>query len=276
MTIIQDCNDTKLILCIMDVQALLRTVEEGTVTTPGDFKALCEKITDCRNYKICPGIEIEEYEQYKEVIRYDPKSVQIVDFPVKRIESTKCEHWFPLSQSHSVAKKKRETPEVLCHECVQLRRYLQESVRRLSSVTAEDKVQHQQADSFYPMKYLSPQSLQRRKTNVKSVKAKEKRIMKRYVPEEIILDDKQHAEMSQIHSSLDELASDELESIFREGEQQGTQIGSTLRHVWEQDRRVRHDAAKKSFFMDQEKNSKFVCEYAYIYISILVPPGYHY
>ena len=51
------------------------------------------------------------------------------------------------------------------------------------------------------------------------------------MPEDIILDDKQYAEMSQIHSSLDELASDELESIFREGEQQGTQIGSTLRHA---------------------------------------------
>ena len=81
----------------MNVQALLRTVEEGTVATPGDFIALHENIADCRNYKFCPGIEINEYEQYK-VIRYNPKSVQIVDFPVKRIESTKCEHWFPLSQ----------------------------------------------------------------------------------------------------------------------------------------------------------------------------------
>ena len=109
---------------------------------------------------------------------------------------------------------------------------------------------------------------------MKSVKAKEKRIVKRYVPEEVILDDKQHTEMSHIHSTLDELASDELESIFREGEQQGAQIGSTLRHVWEQDRRVRHDGAKKSFFVDQEK--KTVSLYVsmptcmYMYISIFV------
>jgi hypothetical protein len=58
------------------------------------------------------------------------------------------------------------------------------------------------------------------------------------------------------------VASDELESIFGEGEQQGTEIGSTLRHVWEQDKHVRHDAAKNSFFVDQEKNGKFIilCE----------------
>ena len=119
LPIIQYCNDTKLIACtcIMDVQALLRTVEEGTITTPGDFKALCEKITDSRNYKFCPGIEIEEYERYKEVIRYDPKSVQIIDFPVKRIESTKCEHWFPLSQGRSIAKKEGDPGSSLPWMC---------------------------------------------------------------------------------------------------------------------------------------------------------------
>ena len=101
---------------------------------------------------------------------------------------------------------------------------------------------------------------------MKSVQAKEKRIVKRYVPEEIILDDKQHAEMSQIHSSLDESASCELEFIFREGERQGIRIGSTLRHVWEQDKRVHLDVAKISFFVDQEKNSKFVYVYACISI----------
>ena len=233
----------------------MQTVEEGNVSTKEEFKVLCEKIADSRNYKLCPGIQMEEYEQYKEVIRYDPKRVQILDFPVRHIESEKCERWFLLSQNNA-SKEKREASEVLCRECVQLRYYLQASVQRLSNVTPEVKVQHQQADSFYPMKYLSPQSLQRRQTNIKAVQAKEKRLLKRYVPEEIILDDKQHAEMSQIHSSLDETASSELELIFGEGEHQGTQIGSTLRHVWEQDRRVRHDAAKQSFFTDQEKSSE--------------------
>ena len=155
-------------------------------------------------------IQMEEYEQYKEVIRYDPKRVQVLDFPVRRIESEKCERWFLLSRSNA-SKEKREASEVLCHECVQLRYYLQASVRRLSNVVPEVKVQNQQTGSLYPMKYLSPQSLQRRQTNIKAVQAKEKRLLKRYMPEEIILDDKQHAEMSQIHSSFDETASNELE-----------------------------------------------------------------
>ena len=80
------------------MQALLRTVEEGNVSTKEEFKELCEKIADSRNYKTCPGIQMEEYEQYKEVIRYDPKHVQVIDFPTRRIESEKCERWFLLGR----------------------------------------------------------------------------------------------------------------------------------------------------------------------------------
>lgn len=91
--------------------------------------------------------------QYKEVIRYDPKRVQIIEFPARRIESEKCQHWFPLGRGNAT-KEKKQAPELLRQECLQ---YLQASVQRLSSVIPEEKVQHQQADAFYPMKYLSPQ-----------------------------------------------------------------------------------------------------------------------
>ena len=86
--------------------------------------------------------------------------------------------------------------------------------------------------------------------------------MKRYVPEEIVLDEKQHAEMSQIHSLIDETASSDLESVFEEGECQGTEIGSALRHVWEQDKRARHEEAQKCFQADQQRNSE--CSFTYI------------
>ena len=111
-----------LLNCIkkFNVQALLRTVEEGNVATPEEIIALCERVADCRNYKVCPGFQMEKYEQYKEVIRYDPKRVVVVDLPVRRIESAKCERWYPLSQRKGITKEKREASEVLCQECVQL------------------------------------------------------------------------------------------------------------------------------------------------------------
>lgn len=112
----------------MYVQVLPSTLEEGNVATPEDFKLLCEKVADSRNFMFCPRIQLKEYEQYKEVIRYDPKRVKIVDVPVKRITSAKCECWFPLARS-GITKEKQLASEVLCRECLQLRRYLQSSVR---------------------------------------------------------------------------------------------------------------------------------------------------
>ena len=164
------------------------------MATAEDFKILCEKIADSRNFKFCPGISLEEYERCKQVIGYDPKNVRIIDVPIKRIESVKCEHWFPLSRGRTT-KEKQQASELLCRECIKLQQYLASSVRRLSGVTPE---KHQQADSCYPMKYLSPQSLQRRKLNIKSVRAKEKRMLRKYVPKEIILD-KERAEKRQLH-----------------------------------------------------------------------------
>ena len=57
--------------------------------------------------------------------------------------------------------------------------------------------------------------------NLKWLQARERQVIRQYVPDEIILEDQRHVEMCKIHASLDDMASTELESIFSEGEQQG-------------------------------------------------------
>ena len=153
-------------------------MEEGNVATPEEFVSLCEKIADNKNFKFCPGIDLEEYEQCKEMIKYDPKSVRVIDVPVKRISSSKCKLWYHTT-GRGISKQKKEPSEMICSECGKLRHYLQATARRLSSVPPEKRVQREQADSCYPMKYLSSESLQRRKMNIKSLKAREKRKIKR-------------------------------------------------------------------------------------------------
>ena len=171
--------------------------------------------------QVCPGISAEEYESYKEVIRYDQKSVQI---SIARISSVKYPLWFPIPRS--------KTPEVVCAECATLKRNLRKATKRLSSVTLVVKVKHQQAESTYPLKYLSPISLKTRKMNIKCQRIKERRMIKRYVPDEVVLDDQQHKEMCQIYASIKEVAGDELESLF------GQHVGFTLCQVWEGDKRL--------------------------------------
>ena len=47
-------------------------MEEGSVENVQEIKNLCQKLVDPK-MKFCPGIPIEEYESYKEAIRYDQK-----------------------------------------------------------------------------------------------------------------------------------------------------------------------------------------------------------
>lgn len=157
--------------------------------------------------------------------------------------------------SGGYSKEKKKSSAVICRECIRLRGLLQADVRRLSYVTPEVKVKHQQAGSFYPMKYLSPESLQKQKTNLKHVQLKERRMIKRHVPEEVILTDQQHTEMCQIQAIVDDVASSELESIFADGDNHGTQIGHTLRQTWEDDKWAHQEKAQEMFQGDQEQNS---------------------
>ena len=229
-----------------------------------DIKGLCEKLVDSK-MKVCPGISVEEYESYKEVIRYDQKKVHITNDPFTRIASVKCLLWFPMPRNMD---KQKMTSKVVCTECATLKRNLRKATKRLSSVTPAVKVQHQQAESTFPLMYLSPTSLKTRKMNIKCQRIKERRMIKKYVPDKVILDDQQHQEMCQIHSSIEEIAGDELESLFVEGEQRGQHVGSTLRQVWESDKRSQHAASVMSFQEDQERNSK---QCMYMYNSICIP-----
>ena len=144
-----------------------------------DVKGLCEKLVDSK-MKVCPGISVEEYESYKEVIRYDQKKVHITNDPFTRIASVKCLLWFPMPRNMD---KQKMTSEVVCTECATLKRNLRKATKRLSSVTPAVKVQHQQAESTFPLMYLSPTSLKTRKMNIKCQRIKERRMIKKYVPD---------------------------------------------------------------------------------------------
>ena len=183
--------------------------------------------------------------------------MHITTEPFKRISSVDCLIWFPARYTL----KQKMVLGVMCTACVTLKHDLRRAVKRLSLVMPESKVQHQQAGSTYLMMYLSPTSLKTRKMNIKCQRIKERRMIKKYVPDEIILNDQQHQELCQIQSSIKEVAGSELESLFTEGEQRGAHVGAILRQVWESDERSQHAASVTSFQEDQEKNSK---QYMYI------------
>ena len=75
-----------------------------------------------------------------------------------------------------------------------------------------------QASSSYPLKHLSPSSQQACKKNTQYERLRDKKVLKKYAPPDVILDDAQNQEMALAVSKIDELANDELQQIFQEAD----------------------------------------------------------
>ena len=207
-----------------------------------DFSSLCERLTDPK-MKFCAGITEEEYDQYRDVLRYDQKGVLISEERFKRICSVQCKLWFPIARSCSKAQKR--SSEVMCVECAKLKGYLKNSADRIAAVSPGHKVQHQQSSSHYPLKYLSPASQKIHDNNRKAEQAKQRRLLKKYVPEEVELDDDQHDEMCRTHSTVEDHAKEDLQQMLREAPDQTTR--DALMQAWEND-------SRRKFAEDQDKN----------------------
>ena len=63
--------------------------------TVEEFKMICQKLIDSR-MKFCPGISLEEYEGYKEVIRLESADHHGAIY--KRVASVDCLLWFPITR----------------------------------------------------------------------------------------------------------------------------------------------------------------------------------
>ena len=232
-------------ISIYYIQVLLKTIDEGTVHSADDVFSLCERLTD-NKMKFCPGISEEEYTQFHDVLRYDQKSVVITEEPFKRVCSVRFKLWFPIARSCNKAQK--QALEVTCSECVRLKVHLKNSSNRIAAMSPSRKVQHQQSSSTYPLKYLSPTSRKIREMNRKAERLREKRIIKKYTPDEIDLDDEQHEDMCRMHATIEEVANDELQRIMSDAPSKA--IRDVLLQAWESD-------SRKCFAADQEKNGMY-------------------
>ena len=174
---------------------LLKTVENGVIKTLEQFKAVCTRMLG-HDWKFCPGIDMDDYEECKEAIRYDIKTVQVTKSPISRVDSVKCKLWFQIAKNSP--KEEKEAEAVMCMHCKQTRREMQYAVNRVAKVTESQKAKRTQVSSSYPLKYLSPASQQLRRRNTQYERSRDKRLLKKYAPPDVILDDEQHQEMATV------------------------------------------------------------------------------
>jgi hypothetical protein len=88
------------------------------------------------------------------------------------------------------------------HACKELRKRLRQASERISQAPTSSKMKHIQP-SHFPLKYLSPNSQNERRTNTQAERSRDKRALRKYEPQDLILDDSQHDEMCQVVSTLE-------------------------------------------------------------------------
>ena len=131
------------------VHILTREVERGVLEVENAEDVvikLCQKYSpSSREFKFCPGINVDEYDKQRSEIRFDVKSVRIMKEPFSRIDSVRCGMWFQLGKR--APKLRRDATEVLCPQCVRLRCDIQHQLKRTTSESPSKKLKRQQASS---------------------------------------------------------------------------------------------------------------------------------
>ena len=139
------------------VHVLLREVQRGILPSNCPEKQLLQLgkkyASESSTFKFCPGIDPDEYEKMREVIRFDIVSVRKTQEPFLRIDSVSCSIWFELGANCRL--NRREAGAVMCPSCVRLKCDLQHQVNRTSSESPSKKIKRQARLSHARLCYVS-------------------------------------------------------------------------------------------------------------------------
>ena len=238
-----------LLLSLYSIQVLLQTTEEGEINSINTFHDTCYRLLSTE-YKFCPGLKVSEYNRYKSKIRYDPSYVHITEEPIKRIESTDCKRWFKIPRN--APREEKAATDVLCSCCKKMRNNLARSKKREEAVSPGRKLRRLNPSSHFNSKYLSPQSQKKRQENVRVERKKDKKLLRKYAPHEVILDDQQNDELSKLVSTIDNDGKQSLQDVLDEAQEHNA--SKAVKEAWDLD--VVRLKERKQFVSDQQYNSE--------------------
>lgn len=174
------------------------------------------------------------------MIRYHITSCRVWEHPFKRIDSVNCLLWHKIARNATA--EERKSKSVLCKSCKRLCCDLEH--QRRSDVSASKHEARLLPSSNFKLKYLSPQSVSKRKEATLRERSHDKAMIAKLSPD-MVLEDDQSDEVATILETIEEKASDELENVFKEAD--GRSVGTAVHNAWETDKRN----AKAIFNKDQ-------------------------
>lgn len=237
------------------VHILMRLWEEGELESIQDVFELCTIFSNKSQYKFCPGIDPDYYEeQYHQPIRFHIKSVRQCHFPFSRVDSVNCKLWFLLASNAAVAEK--TASEVKCSACKRLIHDLNLQKKRTLAESPGRKIKRQLPSSRARLLYMSPSSQQKRKQYGQYQRSSSLRKLGRFEESEVVLNDEQNEEMCAI---VEAVQPEELEKLFQEGDQHN--VGNLMKNIWYTDK----DRQRKEFAQDQLQNGKRLLFVAFLF-----------
>ena len=207
------------------VHILMRMWESGELDGRDSIHALCNKFVANTEYKFCPGLDPEEYQnEYFERIRFHIKSVREATTPFHRVDSVNCVLWFLLAPNATMAEKKSK--QVRCRACKRLITDLYCQLQRTLKETPSRKLKRQAASSRARLTYMSPTSQLRRKQNAQTERSSDKLKLAKLQTVDLDLSDEQHFDTCNVTEAIEESGKDELDRVLAEGDAHG--VGDVL------------------------------------------------
>lgn len=206
-------------------------------------------------YVFCSGIEESEYDQVCTNIPYKPTSIIEKEYPFRRFISNKCKKWLKLRYNATQIEKKSVADGTFrCAGCNESYTELRKTNKRHShAITSKARAQREATQSKYPIKFLTPESKDRRlmnqKLEKKKIQTQLQRATKKLEKYTIELCDEDSEQLSKYLK--DEVQPQELQHAFDEVANETGCPDTT-------------EAIKKAFYDDQAKCSKLIIPFLII------------
>ena len=212
------------------------SIDERTPATDFALKCTIQQLID-EEYVLCPGIH--KYEEYHDAIRYDPKFVR--KWTCKdRVDSEECQLWH---------KNKSYKYQDVCVKCVSLIQRLNTLKKNAEAKSTPEKMSSQRPSSHRPLKFMSPNSQNKRKSRQSQERRHLKKLLRKMKATDIELNPDHSEELHKICCIIEDKHNDKLQDIFEEVSEYSENKKKMLQQMWNLDIKERKD-----FSSDQIRN----------------------
>ena len=191
-------------------QHYFTTYAEGVCDGISDITIYLDQLLPSSGYVVCPGIK-----EYPSEIRFKTKNLVEWGAPFNQKFSSTCSRWhIPNNSRQAVGSSGYNC----CKQCKKLLHDIQQLVHRSEQTTEVQRIARTLPSSNYPLSKLSPASQKKRVTKVIEERKNLVQKLNKLQPFECSINDRQHSELLQVVSAIQNKGSAAVKRLICEGD----------------------------------------------------------